>query len=64
MAQRMDLGSYTINRDKARGEKRTADMFEALMGAIFLDGKEEGINNVYKFLDKHFRNDICNIAIN
>ena len=64
LAEKMNLASYTINRDKARGEKRTADMFEALMGAIFLDGKEEGINNVYKFLDKHFRDDICNMTIN
>lgn len=63
MAQRMDLASYTINRDKARGEKRTADMFEALMGAIFIDGKEEGINNVYKFLDENFRNEICKIQV-
>ncbi|MBQ4646778.1 MAG: hypothetical protein IJB79_05465 [Candidatus Gastranaerophilales bacterium] len=61
LAEKMNLANYTINRDKARGEKRTADMFEALMGAIFLDGKEEGINNVYKFLNEHFKDEICNV---
>lgn len=61
LAEKMNLANYTINRDKTRGEKRTADMFEALIGAIFLDGKEDGIDNVYKFLDDNFRDDILNI---
>lgn len=63
LAKEMDLASYTINRDKSRGEKRTADIFEALMGAILIDGKEEGINNVYKFLDENFRDEICKIQV-
>lgn len=61
LAQEMNLERYTINRDKARGEKRTADMFEALIGAIFLDGKEKGIDNVYKFLDNNFKDKICSM---
>lgn len=59
IADKMNLSKYTINRNHTRGEKRIADMFEALIGAIFINGKENGINDVYKFLDENFRDEIC-----
>jgi len=64
VADEMNLSSYTINRNHTRGGKRTADLFEALIGAIFLDGGEDGVDNVYKFLDSNFRDEILNIEIN
>ena len=61
MADKMKLMDYTINRNQARGEKRSADLFEALIGAIFMDGGADGVDKVYKFLDDNFRDEIINI---
>ena len=61
LSKEMKLPSYTINRNTPQGDKRKADMFEALIGAIFMDGKEVGINKVYRFLDKNFRDKICSV---
>lgn len=61
VADKMGLMNYTINRNCAIGEKRPADLFEALVGAIFMDGGADGIDKVYKFLDDNFRDEIVNI---
>ncbi|MBR5303400.1 MAG: hypothetical protein IKU37_01070 [Candidatus Gastranaerophilales bacterium] len=59
LAKEMKLPDYAINRNETQANKRPADMFEALIGAIFIDGKENGFDNAYEFLDKHFRDKIC-----
>lgn len=61
ISKKMGLESFTINRNTSKSKKRAADLFEALVGAIFIDGGKDGINNVYKFLDENFRDDILNI---
>ncbi len=41
-------------------QKRTADMFEALLGAMFLDGGDKGFENAYQFLKNNFESEILN----
>ena len=55
LGRKMQLDDYTMNRNEKRSDKRNADMFEALIGAIFLDGGKDGINNAYKFLNENFK---------
>ena len=43
--------------------KRLADIFEALLGAIFIDGKEDGFKNVYKFFEDNLKEDILSKKI-
>ena len=38
-------------------------MFEALLGAIFIDGGDEGFNNAYKFLKDNFSEEIASCKI-
>ena len=61
LADKMELMRYTINRNQTRGEKRSADIFEAVVGAIFMDAGTDGISKVYKFLDDNFREEIVKI---
>ncbi len=61
LADKMELMHYTINRNQVRGEKRSADIFEAVVGAIFMDAGTDGISKVYKFLDDNFREEIIKI---
>lgn len=41
--------------------KRMADIFEALLGAIFIDGGKDGFKNAYEFFEKNFKRDILSI---
>ena len=40
-------------------DKRHADLFEALIGAIYLNDSQNGLDNVYKFLEENFGDIIC-----
>jgi len=44
--------------------KRLADIFEALLGAIFVDGKDDGFKNAYKFIQDNFANEILKFKLN
>ena len=39
-------------------DKFYADLFEGLIGAIYIEGKEFGIENVCKFLEENFKEEI------
>lgn len=41
--------------------KRLADIFEALLGAIFIDGGDDGFKNACEFFEKNFKKDILSI---
>lgn len=38
--------------------KRLADIFEALLGAIFIDGKQDGFKNAYSFFETNLKEDV------
>lgn len=38
--------------------KRLADIFEALLGAIFVDGKQDGFKNAYEFFENNLKQDV------
>lgn len=42
--------------------KRYADMFEALIAAIYLDGGKDGLDNAYRFINDNFRDEILNMS--
>ena len=62
LSKRMNLIDYNANiynKDNLE-EKTHADLLEALIGAIYIDGGRNGLNNVFHFLYKNFKYDILN----
>ena len=53
----LDEMSYMLKKEKH--DQRLADMFEALLGAIFIDGKDEGFKNAFKFFKENFSDEIA-----
>ena len=51
----MNLADYRINIENKMGQKRYADFFEALIGAIYIDSGEDGFSKVYEFLYNNFK---------
>ena len=57
LSEKLDLNEFIITSNSLC-EKSEADVFEALLGAIYLDGGIYGLDNAYKFLDDNFREEI------
>ena len=55
----IDYNSNVYNKEDLP-EKTHADLLEALIGAIYIDGGKNGLNNVFHFLYKNFKYDILN----
>ena len=62
-AEKLGLGEMSYLREKEYNTKHLADMFEALLGAIFIEGKDEGFNDAYKFLKDNFSDEILNCDV-
>ncbi len=58
---RMKLDKYVLG-SKHFEIKRYADMFEALVAAIYLDGGENGLDKAYQFINDNFRDEILNMS--
>ena len=56
ISKKMKLGDYTIHvGNSPAGNKRHADMFEALIDAIYLDNGIDGLDKAYEFLYNNFK---------
>ncbi|MBQ4646777.1 MAG: hypothetical protein IJB79_05460 [Candidatus Gastranaerophilales bacterium] len=59
IAKRLKMDELVVSGNPLK-EKHCADIFEALVGAIFLDGGIYGLDNVCQFLDNNFKEEILN----
>ena len=60
LARKMNLDKYVLSDKDFKKNKAVANLFTALLGAIYLDDKDNGIQNVYNFLDKNCSKEIFN----
>lgn len=55
MSRKMRLkDDWAVNVDVRKSTKKDVDMFKAMVGAIFIDGKDRGLKNAQEFLNQHF----------
>ena len=55
VAKKMNLEDYLTDKNKCHNKKVPADIFESLIGAIYLDS---GLEAVFKFLNYNFKLEI------
>ena len=63
ISKRMNLREYLANEQKGKDSKFDADLFEAFIGALYLDAGQNGLDKAYEFLYENFSNIICPIEI-
>lgn len=56
-SRKLGLDKMTLSTQNPT-DKRTADVFEALLGAIFVDGGEDGFKNAYRFFEENLKDDV------
>lgn len=61
IGKRMKFDKYILG-SKQFDIKRYADMFEALVATIYLDGGKDGLDRAYKFINDNFRDEILNMS--
>ena len=55
------IEAYRANIDSSVGTKKHADVLEALIGAIYIDGGTNGLNNAYDYIGKIYEKEISRI---
>jgi len=55
------IEAYRANIDSSVGAKKHADVLEALIGAIYIDGGINGLNNAYDFIGRIYEHEISRI---
>ena len=59
LSKKMNLREYLSSQTSNNSSKFDADLFEAFIGAYYLDDKNSGLDDVYEFLYDNFSNIIC-----
>ena len=59
LSRKMNLREYLSSPSNNNSEKFDADLFEAFIGAFYLDDKQNGLDDIYEFLYNNFSNIIC-----
>ena len=61
ISKQMNLREYLATERKSSDSKFDADLFEAFIGALYLDATQDGLDKAYEFLYENFSNIICPI---
>ncbi|MBQ4647088.1 MAG: hypothetical protein IJB79_07040 [Candidatus Gastranaerophilales bacterium] len=61
ISKQMNLREYLATERKSTNSKFDADLFEAFIGALYLDAGQDGLDKAYDFLYENFSNIICPI---
>ncbi|MBR3604703.1 MAG: hypothetical protein IKL52_01590 [Candidatus Gastranaerophilales bacterium] len=59
LSKKMNLREYLSSQVNNNSSKFDADLFEAFIGAYYLDDMQSGLDDVYEFLYDNFSNIIC-----
>lgn len=64
IGKRMQLDKYSQGFEGHKtDDKRYADIFEAILGAIYLDGGKYGLEKAYGFIKENFEDEILSIKV-